>query len=87
MSQPVDFAIRATGLRKAYGPTVAVDDLNLAVGRGEVFGFLGPNGAGKTTSLKMFLGLARPTAGTAEVLGRPAGDWPTRCESTPAWER
>jgi ABC-2 type transport system ATP-binding protein len=57
---------------------VAVDDLSLAVERGEVFGFLGPNGAGKTTALKMLLGLARPTAGTAWVLGKPAGDWRIR---------
>ena len=57
---------------------MAVDDLNLAVERGEVFGFLGPNGAGKTTSLKMLLGLARPTAGSARVLGRPGGDWQVR---------
>jgi ABC-2 type transport system ATP-binding protein len=48
------------------------------VGRGEVFGFLGPNGAGKTTSLKMFLGLARPTAGTCTVLGQSPGDWRVR---------
>ncbi|MGQ9555237.1 MAG: ABC transporter ATP-binding protein, partial [Anaerolineae bacterium] len=71
-------AIRIEGLRKEYGATVAVDDLHLAVGRGEVFGFLGPNGAGKTTCLKMLLGLVRSTAGSAQVLGRPAGDWRTR---------
>ena len=71
-------AIRIEGLRKEYGATVAVDDLHLAVGRGEVFGFLGPNGAGKTTCLKMLLGLVRPTAGSAQVLGQPAGDWRTR---------
>jgi len=57
---------------------VAVDNLSLAVERGEVFGFLGPNGAGKTTALKMLLGLARPTAGAAWVLGKPAGDWRVR---------
>jgi ABC-2 type transport system ATP-binding protein len=73
-----DLAIQAVGLCKEYGSTVAVADLDLAVARGEVFGFLGPNGAGKTTSLKMFLGLARPTAGTAYILGRPAGDWRAR---------
>ena len=66
---PLDgLAIQAVGLRKEYGVNVAVEDLHLAVERGEVFGFLGPNGAGKTTSLKMFLGLVRPTAGVARIL-------------------
>ena len=49
-------------------------DLSLEVRRGEIFGFLGPNGAGKSTSIKMLLGLARPTSGEAFVLGVPAGD-------------
>ncbi len=71
-------ALRAVGLRKEYDATVAVEDLNLTVERGEVFGFLGPNGAGKTTSLKMFLGLVRPTAGAAYLLGREPGDWRVR---------
>jgi ABC-2 type transport system ATP-binding protein len=53
---------------------VAVRSLTLEVGRGEVFGFLGPNGAGKTTSIRMFLGLAAPSDGRAQVLGRPAGE-------------
>ena len=61
-------------LRKEYGEKVAVADLTLQIERGEVFGFLGPNGAGKTTVVKMLLGLAAPTAGTAQVLGRPLGD-------------
>jgi len=51
-----------------------VRGLTLEVPRGEVFGFLGPNGAGKTTSVRMLLGLAAPTKGRAQVLGRPAGD-------------
>ena len=49
-------------------------DLTLTVHRGEIFGFLGPNGAGKSTSIKMLLGLAKPTSGEAFVLGAPAGD-------------
>jgi ABC-2 type transport system ATP-binding protein len=61
-------------LRKEYGEKVAVADLTLQIEQGEVFGFLGPNGAGKTTVVKMLLGLAAPTAGTAQVLGRPLGD-------------
>lgn len=62
-------AIRAEGLCKNFGHTVAVSGLDLEVHRGEVFGFLGPNGAGKTTSIKMFLDLVRPSAGNVEVLG------------------
>jgi len=55
-----------------------VRDLSLQVPRGEIFGFLGPNGAGKSTSIKMLLGLVRPTAGHATVLGAPVGDVETR---------
>src|SRR3989441_1735406 len=57
-------------LTKNFGPTVAVRDLSLTVEPGEVYGYLGPNGAGKTTSLRMLLGLIRPTTGTAELFGR-----------------
>jgi ABC-2 type transport system ATP-binding protein len=67
-------AIYATGLSKRFGDTIAVNSLSLTVRRGEVFGFLGPNGAGKTTVVKLLLGLARPTAGEALVLGAPLGD-------------
>jgi ABC-type multidrug transport system, ATPase component len=52
-------------LTKAFGKLVAVNDLNLQVKRGDVFGFLGPNGSGKTTTIRMLLGLIRPTAGRA----------------------
>ncbi|HEX7880892.1 MAG TPA: ABC transporter ATP-binding protein [Candidatus Eisenbacteria bacterium] len=68
-----DRVIETRGLRKQFGRKLAVADLSLSVGRGEVFGFLGPNGAGKTTSLKMLLGLVEPTAGRATVLGAPLG--------------
>ncbi|MDX1612870.1 MAG: ABC transporter ATP-binding protein [Candidatus Promineifilaceae bacterium] len=71
-------AIDARGLRKEFGPKVAVADLTLQVEQGEVFGFLGPNGAGKTTSVKMLLGLTRPTAGSATLLGQPIGHRTTR---------
>jgi len=67
-------AIEACALRKEYGAKVAVASLDLTIERGEAFGFLGPNGAGKTTSIKMFLGLIKPTAGTAKLLGLPIGD-------------
>ena len=68
-----DATIVTMGLTKTYGPVTAVAGLSMSVPRGEVFGFLGPNGAGKTTAVKLLLGLARPTSGTATVLGAPAG--------------
>jgi ABC-2 type transport system ATP-binding protein len=61
--------IRANGLTKHFGKLVAVRDLTLEVGAGEVFGFLGPNGAGKTTTIRMLTGLVRPTSGTALIAG------------------
>ena len=68
-----DLALEAQALRKDFGPKVAVRDLTLSVPRGEVFGFLGPNGAGKTTSIKMLLGLVRPTSGGGRLLGETIG--------------
>jgi ABC-2 type transport system ATP-binding protein len=62
--------VAARGLVKRYGDIVAVDHVDLTVERGDVFGYLGPNGAGKTTSLRMLLGLIRPTAGSAQLFGR-----------------
>ncbi len=62
--------LRTRGLSKKYGARMAVDQLNLDVYRGEIFGFLGPNGAGKTTTIRMALGLITPTSGTIEVLGQ-----------------
>ena len=73
-----DHAVETRSLRKAYGRTVALEALDLAVGRGEVFGFLGPNGAGKTTAVKLLLGLTRPSGGEGRVLGRPLGDLDAR---------
>ncbi len=75
---PNELAIEAAGLRKRYGRKLALDGLSLEVRRGEAFGLLGPNGAGKSTCLKLLLGLARPTAGTARLLGRPAGEVESR---------
>jgi ABC-2 type transport system ATP-binding protein len=66
--------IDAVRLRKNYGTRTAVRDLTLQVKRGEAFGFLGPNGAGKSTSIKMLLGLVKPTSGRALLLDRPVGD-------------
>ncbi|MEV0157888.1 ABC transporter ATP-binding protein [Micromonospora sp. NPDC050686] len=69
-----DFAIEMDGVTKRYpGGVTAVADLDLRVREGEVFGFLGPNGAGKTTSMRMLVGLVRPSAGRVRVLGRPPG--------------
>jgi ABC-2 type transport system ATP-binding protein len=65
-------------LRKAFGSKVAVRNLSLTVPRSQIFGFLGPNGAGKSTSIKMLLGLVKPTGGEALVLGAPSGDIATR---------
>jgi ABC-2 type transport system ATP-binding protein len=61
--------ISTSRLTKAYGKLVAVNDLHLQVMRGDVFGFLGPNGAGKSTTIRMLLGLVRPTAGRAVIFG------------------
>jgi ABC-2 type transport system ATP-binding protein len=63
--------IELAGLTKEYGARVAVDDLTVTIQPGRVTGFLGPNGSGKTTTMRCVLGLARPTSGTATVLGRP----------------
>jgi ABC-2 type transport system ATP-binding protein len=64
-----DVVISARGLTKQYGERLAVDDLDLEVRRGEIFGLLGPNGAGKTTTVLMLLGLTEPTAGEVSVAG------------------
>jgi len=62
-------AIQTTGLTKHYGDVEALNDLDLTVEPGEVFGFLGPNGAGKTTMIRTILDLIRPTSGDAKILG------------------
>jgi ABC-2 type transport system ATP-binding protein len=66
--------VETQSLRRQFGAKVAVADLSLAIGAGEIFGFLGSNGAGKTTSLKMLLGLLEPTSGSGHVLGAPLGN-------------
>nr|WP_231950888.1 ABC transporter ATP-binding protein [Allokutzneria albata] len=67
-------AARTSGLRKVYGRTVAVDCVDLEVPQGAVLGLLGPNGSGKTTTIRMLLGLTRPSAGSVELLGVPMPD-------------
>ena len=69
MKDPI---IQLKGLTKCYGTLKAVDELNLDIQKGEIFGLLGPNGAGKTTTILMMLGLTDPTAGTAYVCGHNA---------------
>ncbi|MFP4589979.1 MAG: ABC transporter ATP-binding protein [Halobacteriales archaeon] len=69
-------AISLQGLTKHYGEVVATEDLTFDVEAGEIFGYLGPNGSGKTTTIRQLLGLIKPTAGTAEVLGADIRDRP-----------
>jgi ABC-2 type transport system ATP-binding protein len=70
-------AISSEGLTKRFHGQLAVDHIDLAVPRGAVYGFLGPNGSGKTTTIRMLLGLAYPTSGTAQLLGVPMPDGTT----------
>jgi ABC-2 type transport system ATP-binding protein len=74
-----EWAIASSGLTKRFrGGQLAVNDVDLAVPAGSVYGFLGPNGSGKTTTIRMLLGLAFPTSGTAELLGVKVPDGATR---------
>jgi len=67
---PAPPAIATRGLTKRYGALTALDNLDLVLEKGDVFGFIGPNGAGKSTTMKILAGLLEPTHGAAEVLGR-----------------
>lgn len=67
---PVGNAIEIIGLSKSFGPYKAVDQLDLVVKKGDIFGFLGPNGAGKTTTLRMLAGLSKPDSGEMRLLGK-----------------
>src|SRR3954453_12601591 len=69
-----DLAIRTAGLGKRFGDRAALESIDLEVPRGSAFGFLGPNGAGKTTLIRLLLGLATPTSGRIELLGRKMPD-------------
>jgi ABC-2 type transport system ATP-binding protein len=64
-----EIVLKTNNLTKHFGKVLAVDQLNLEVYRGEVFGFVGPNGAGKTTTIGMLLGLLKPSSGTINLLG------------------
>jgi ABC-2 type transport system ATP-binding protein len=65
------YVVETEGLSKCFGDRVAVEAVDLAVERGQAFGFLGPNGAGKTTLIRMLLGLTQPSAGSMRLLGHP----------------
>jgi ABC-2 type transport system ATP-binding protein len=67
----MEAAIEVTGLRKRFGPAVALDGISFSVGPGQVTGFVGPNGAGKTTTMRVILGLDAADAGTALIDGQP----------------
>ena len=78
MADAPDPVIAARGLGKTFGKVHALEDLDLSVAAGEVHGFLGPNGAGKSTTLRILLGLIRPTSGTATVFGADPWREPVR---------
>ncbi|WP_173219954.1 ATP-binding cassette domain-containing protein [Kroppenstedtia pulmonis] len=64
-----EMIVKTTGLTRRYGKTTVVDQVNMHIQRGEIYGFLGPNGAGKTTTIRMLLGLIHPTSGEVEIFG------------------
>ncbi|RJE84408.1 ABC transporter ATP-binding protein [Paenibacillus sp. 1011MAR3C5] len=66
-----EWIIETSGLSKRYKGRYAVSNLNLKIGKGEIFGFLGPNGAGKTTTIRMLLGLIQPSGGSIQIFGQP----------------
>ncbi len=78
-------AIVTTGLTKRYGQTVALDGLDLEVEAGEVYGYLGPNGSGKTTTIRLLLGLHKPSAGKAELFGIDAWKEPVAAHADVAY--
>ena len=76
--KPTEVILRTTGLTKKFGKRTAVNNLNLEIRKGEVFGFLGPNGSGKSTTVSMIVGLIKPTAGSVNAFGMDLKDnyWP-----------
>jgi ABC-2 type transport system ATP-binding protein len=70
-SEHVSYVVQSESLSKRYGDVLAVDNLTFAIEAGTITGFLGPNGAGKSTTLRMLLGLAKPTSGHSTVFGSP----------------
>jgi ABC-2 type transport system ATP-binding protein len=78
-------AVSLTGVRRTFGPSVAVDRMDLHVRPGELYALLGPNGAGKTTTLRMIAGLLRPDAGTIRIFGIDALADPIAAKRITAW--
>ena len=72
--------VEIRGVSRRFGDVMAVDNLTLSLGTGEIMGFLGANGAGKTTTIKMLLGLIRPSSGTVSVLGGDPSDAKVRAK-------
>ena len=79
--------VEVRGLVKRYGELTAVDGVDLTVNAGDVYGYLGPNGAGKTTSLRMMLGLIRPTSGSVRLFGRDPQETVAALRASPASSR
>ena len=77
----MDVLVQADRLRKTFGPIIAVDEISLAVRRGEVLGFLGPNGAGKSTTMKMLTGFLEPDCGSARICGIDMGEQPKQAKA------
>jgi ABC-2 type transport system ATP-binding protein len=77
-----ELAVATFGLTKRYGDVLAVDRIDLRVSQGEIYGFLGLNGAGKSTTIRMLLGMIRPTAGHAELFGQRV-----TADGSPIWRR
>ena len=65
----MDYIMETVGLRKAYKDNIVVDDVNMHISKGAIYGFVGPNGAGKSTVMKMILSLIQPDAGEVQLLG------------------
>ena len=74
--QPTGPALRARGVRVAFGGVVALDDVSFEVGRGGIHALIGPNGAGKSTLVNVVAGMLRPDAGSVEVLGKAVSPAP-----------
>ena len=68
----MDSAIQLTGVTKTFGETTAVDNLDITIPRGGLYGFIGPNGAGKTTTIRMIMSILFPDSGTLSILGHPS---------------
>ena len=74
MNSENEYAIKTNNLTKKYGNFTAVNNLDLKVKKGEIYGLLGPNGAGKTTIIKMLTSICNPTSGSAQVMGEKIPD-------------